>query len=774
MPIETAATLLERQRELTELDGALREAAQGRGKLIVVEAPAGAGKTSLLKAAMETAAEAGFACLRARASDLESDFAYGCVRQLLEPAVARAAEPDRERLFAGAAALSAGLFAPTGGAADSSFHESPFAMLHGLYWLLNNLADDAPVALCVDDLHWADAESLRFLNYLAPRLDGLAVAIVAGARPAESDAEELAQLVAAPEAIVLRPEPLSPDATAALCAQRLGPGISPEFAVACREATGGNPFLLEQLMREAAEQQFATDADGAVRVRGIGPAAVARAVVLRLAGRPPSATALVRAAAVLGDGASVGEAAELAELPRDDVAREADLLAALGILTPADCLEFAHPIVREAIYADIGARERAAAHARAARILTASGASPERIAAQLVHAEPAGNPERVDLLRRVAADALRRGAPHAARAWLDRALNEPPPPEATGDVLLELSFAKLRVGRPDAAIEPLTAAVDALSEPEAFTTAVRLLGGALTWSGQADRAVAAIGSAIDRLDESNRELALLLEADRAGYAQQGSLENRALAAARLESFADLPASTPGERLVLALVAFERARASELEPEAVAWTRTALAGGRLLREQDLDVSGALYLLADGLLGTDALDLVDELLASMLADAEASVSIPAQAFVIVHRGWAAMRRGDVSHAESDARTALELLNTHKIPLGTRFAVALLVNALIESDDVDGAERELSSSGFGDDIPPGMASNSLLEARGLLRIAQGRAREGVDDLIEFGRHDEAWGAANPLASRWRSRASLALAQTGELDARTKHGGG
>jgi AAA ATPase domain len=104
--IETDAPLLERQRELAGLGSALTKARQGRGQVVLIEAPAGLGKTSLLKAASQTAAEEGFTSLRARASELETDFAYGCVRQLLEPLVARLSDPERDRLFEGAAALS--------------------------------------------------------------------------------------------------------------------------------------------------------------------------------------------------------------------------------------------------------------------------------------------------------------------------------------------------------------------------------------------------------------------------------------------------------------------------------------------------------------------------------------------------------------------------------------------------------------------------------------------------------------------------------------------
>jgi len=125
--------------------------------------------------------------------------------------------------------------------------------------------------------------------------------------------------------------------------------------------------------------------------------------------------------------------------------------------------------------------------------------------------------------------------------------------------------------------------------------------------------------------------------------------------------------------------------------------------------------------------------------------------------------------VAHAEADARTSLELLTARGIHLGSAMALALLVEALVEGGDVEAADRALRDSGLGDDIPPGMPVNDLLEARGLLRLAQGRTREGLDDLVEFGRRDELWGGANPLASRWRSRASLALAAMGaDEDAR------
>ena len=770
MPTDSATTLLERERELTALGDTLADAAERRGRVVLIEAPAGLGKTSLLRAASHTAAEGGFTCLRARASDLERDFAYGCVRQLLEPAVAQLSGSERESAFEGTAAFAKSLFAPPAALAEGAppgaelaSSDLSFSMLHGLYWLVNNLAAEEPVALVVDDLHWADPETLRFLVYLAPRLDGLAVALLATTRPGEGDADELARLSAAPETTVVRPSPLSVEATVTLCERVLGDGVAPAFAEACCEATGGNPFFLEALLREAHELGFASDANGAQRVRELGPAAVAQAVLLPLSGRPESATAVVRAAAILGDGASLAEAAELAELPEDEAAGAADLLVALGILTPADSLQFAHPIVRESVYADIGPRERARAHARAARLLAANGASDERIAAQIAESEPAGNQKRVELLRKVAAEALMRGAPAAAATLLRRALAEPPAPEVRADVLVELGGAELRRGSPDA-IAHLSEAVSSVRGTSALAAAARQLANALTISGHADRGVEALEAAIDVVEPDDRELALLLEAELASVAWQASLETRAPAARRLEQRGNLEGSTPGERLVLASLACERARSTDSASEATALLEGALAGGRLLDEQQLDIVGPYYDLVLGLIAADAFDVAEASLEQALANARARESIPSIAYLTNRRGWMYLRRGSVDRAEADARTGLELLSSYAIPLGLPFAVALLTEALIEGGDPDGADTALHGFGVADEIEPGPTTNFLLRSRALLHMAHGRTEQGIEDMLEFGRRDELWGGANPLASRWRSHAAMGFIALGE----------
>jgi hypothetical protein len=159
-------------------------------------------------------------------------------------------------------------------------------------------------------------------------------------------------------------------------------------------------------------------------------------------------------------------------------------------------------------------------------------------------------------------------------------------------VLLELGSVEYRLARPDA-VDHLTAAVELIRDPGLLAGAVRWLGLALTMAGDSDRAVEAIEPVIDAVEPVDRELALLLEAELAAHAQEASVERRAPAAKRLERYSDLRGATPAERLVLASLAFERARASDSSDEAAALLEGALAEGRLVAEQEVDVAGPFF-------------------------------------------------------------------------------------------------------------------------------------------------------------------------------------
>src|SRR5205085_1405898 len=173
-------------------------AGSGAGTLLMIEAPAGLGKTRLAEAAVELAGDRGLLVLRGRGGELERNFRYGVVRQLFEPAVTALGAVERAAVMAGAA----GLAGPAIGVAQPDI-EGPVTdqtALHGLYWLTSNLSAERPLLLVVDDAHWADRASLEWLVYLTRRIGDLPVALVVCSRPNEPGAEEdlLVQLASEP------------------------------------------------------------------------------------------------------------------------------------------------------------------------------------------------------------------------------------------------------------------------------------------------------------------------------------------------------------------------------------------------------------------------------------------------------------------------------------------------------------------------------------------------------------------------------------------------
>ena len=244
--------LLERERELDQLDRGVANTLAGEPGLVLVEGPAGIGKSRLVADGRRRAAASGLVVLSARGSELEREYPFGVVRQLFEP---RLADPtDRERSLSGAAAAAAGIFDFSRDRAGESAGESAFAALHALYWLTVNLSAEAPLLLAVDDLHWCDRTSLRFLGYLTRRLEGLPVLLVASLRPAEPGVDEalLGELTGDSLAVRLAPRPLSAGAVARSRARSaLGTGVEPTFAEACHASTQGNPLFLTELLKRS-------------------------------------------------------------------------------------------------------------------------------------------------------------------------------------------------------------------------------------------------------------------------------------------------------------------------------------------------------------------------------------------------------------------------------------------------------------------------------------------------------------------------------------------
>lgn len=155
------AGLLERGEELVYIEQAVGPLRRGKHGVLVIQGAAGIGKSALLRTLCERVTGQGTQILTARGSELERDLGFGIVRQLLEVRMVRAKESERAELLAGAARLAASVLGLSRERVDDSF-----AALHGLYWLVANLALSGPLVCAVDDLHLADEPSLRWLVYL--------------------------------------------------------------------------------------------------------------------------------------------------------------------------------------------------------------------------------------------------------------------------------------------------------------------------------------------------------------------------------------------------------------------------------------------------------------------------------------------------------------------------------------------------------------------------------------------------------------------------------
>ena len=160
---------------------------------------------------------------------------------------------------------------------------------------------------------------------------------------------------------------------------------------ACLDVTGGNPFLVGELLSEAAARGLAPTSAAATEVATIVPRGVANAVLLRLARLAPPAAALARALSTLGDGARIGDAARLGGLDDTELEAATAALVAAGVVESGGTVRFTHPVVRSAIYDDLSPAERERMHHAAASILRDRGAPAGQVAAHVMHTEPAGD-----------------------------------------------------------------------------------------------------------------------------------------------------------------------------------------------------------------------------------------------------------------------------------------------------------------------------------------------------------------------------------------------
>jgi DNA-binding CsgD family transcriptional regulator len=595
------------------------------------------------------------------------------------------------------------------------------------------------------------------------------VCLAIGFRPDEpgSDAEALAAFAADPIARPLRLRPLTDDGAATLLARWLpGADSAREFSTTCRRATGGNPLLLRELATALAQDGVEPGREAAVRVGSLAPRAISRFVLLRIGNLDPCAARVASAAAVLGDGAELRHVAALAGLELDEASAAADVLARVEVLERGRPLCFVHPIVREAVYADLPAGARAAAHGDAAALLAAEGAGADSVAAHVMVTEAAGRPEVVETLCEAAGLARDRGASETATRYMRRALAEPPPAEQRPALLATLGEVELLSGQAAAALEHLEQSMAQAPPGAERARRAHLLARAALSGADFDAALRLFEEAL-AASETEPDMAGEIEAEMASLAWQDPrwVEPMRERAARWEQ---LPGDSRAELALLACAGRLAVTTGRRAGDAQALLRRALAGEVLLRGSG-PTSVAFYTGVYALMLTDAFDEAADALARAEALAREHGDVIALLPVSLLRSMCALRRGRPRDAEADALQAIGATEATMLhPLAAPAMIAVLAESQVEQGRVEDAAATIARSGMDGEMPAIASFNRLLHARAIVRLAQGDAEAALADALAVGGRDEPTGLLNPWVA-WRTTAAAAYQRLGrERDAR------
>ncbi|MDX6585832.1 MAG: hypothetical protein QOI31_305 [Solirubrobacterales bacterium] len=759
--------LLERDAELEVLGAAIDRLAEGRGGAVAIEGPPGIGKTALLEGAMARLSEASLETMQARCGEFEMDFPFGVARQLFERRVIGGTAKARARLLEGAASHAAPALglqiedeAEDASAAPSA--DLPFTVIHGLYWLLAKLSEKAPLALVVDDAHWCDDSSLRFLTYLVPRLSDLPVLLLVASRSAAPErAAAMGAILGGRDVERIVPEPLGAEGSRALLEQALERPADKAFAEACHEASGGNPFLLSELATSLVADAVEPVAENAGRVRNLVPAAVVNSVLMRIGRMPAPCGDLAAAVAVLGSEVEPRSAAALAGVELDALADPLEGLERAGILAPERPLRFVHPLLREAVRAELPLARRESLHASAATLLRAGGAKAGEVAHHLLDAPRIGARETVSTLREAASEAVAGGAPEAAVTYLLRALAEPPSADVQAGLRYELGMAGWLAGRdPGVLIDDLRAGLNGAWSPSERATRSISVARAVASFGDVPQAFEVLEGQIEAAGGGEGEAAARLRAE---YGSMGLLhpDTRDRAIARLESRGEPAGTEVKDLLELCPLAMLRSLDRSAE-EAAAIAESALADERLLDSEGPDAT-AFHMALFVLMVTDHHDAaVAHLerateLASRGGSAYGFGSVAAMASVL---HW---RRGEVARAEARAQSAIDagIVPPFTLPL----VITCLILALTDRGELNRADAEVAMFGNIHDLPELMQVNTAFFASGILRLAQGRPDDALADLEEHDRRNRRLGITNPNVP-WRPVAVEAAVRLGDQD--------
>jgi DNA-binding NarL/FixJ family response regulator len=502
--------LLGRARERREIGHALTRARSGASATLALAGEPGIGKTALLDYAVQQAA--GMRLLRARGIESEAQIPFGSLLELIRPALPLLATIPEPQVAAMESAL----------ALRPGTRQERFAVGAATLSLLAAYAEDAPVAVVIDDAQWLDGSSAQALLFAFRRLVADPIAVLIAVREGEPSlldgadlptlriggltSDEAATLIRGLAPGGLTPHELAPRG---LAPHELTPrGLPPEAASRLYGATGGNPLALLELAPDAHDLALApegapvlvsaTITRAFLRRAGTLDEATRHALVLAASSDTGDLPVLGRAAAQLGVDLSALAAAEGAGLVTFDAGR----------------VEFRHPLARSAIYADAPASQRRDAHRALAAALP--DRDVDRRAWHLAAAATGPDEPASAALEQAGARGRDRSAYATAAAAYERAGRLAADPERRARLLREAAEAAWLAGLADRAVALLDEARPLSTDPGQLVEIAGLAGHIAARRGPVMRGHAILTAAAERADPE-RAVTMLAEAANACF-----------------------------------------------------------------------------------------------------------------------------------------------------------------------------------------------------------------------------------------------------------------
>jgi DNA-binding CsgD family transcriptional regulator len=482
------AQIWERDATLGAIEHLLSEAREGHGRSLFIVGEAGLGKTTMLECA-SAAGRDEFRISIGRGDAAESSLPFGVIDQALR---------------------GLGFKSPID--AKSTRRTPPQARAARLYAALQFLDElPSPVLLLLDDLHWADEDSLALLSFLCRRISNLPVALIGTLRPWPHNAlDTVGPLTNDGDAMIERLLPLSEASAAAMLNDRVG-GISSASAGEAARLAAGNPLLLE-LEATSLRRGRALPESG-------GDAATTKAQLLldRFIGVSAEQMRYAQVASVLGNRFRPVIATQMADLLPADGNRALEALSRGGIFTSSapGWARFVHALLRQVVYDDVPTALRGRWHATALRLLLAAGADPSEAAEHAARAGVIGDPEAVAVLAQAGRAAMREGAIARAREHLAAAVDVAGS-RAGADLLMDLGEVQLDGGDGRGAAATFRRVLEPpdLSDQQR-SAANRMLGRALFIRGLVREAGEAFRSAVVSAPPSDKSAAVRALLDQA-------------------------------------------------------------------------------------------------------------------------------------------------------------------------------------------------------------------------------------------------------------------